>query len=129
MKTTKKMYVLTVGEYSDYRVLGVFSSPELAEEVYAKRKDIGRDYCHSVEEYFLNNDPNAPEGMKPCSVIMRRDGSVTNIQINPDGSSTYEDQFISEKIDRRFYMWARDDKHAVKIANERRTKMIAENQW
>lgn len=125
----KTMFVLTAGEYSDYRVLGVFSSKEKAEEVYAKRKDTGRDYCHAVEEYFLDNDPHTPNGLKSYAVIMKRDGGVTDIQINPEGYGIYTDDFVSWHRDRRFYMWARNEKQAVKIANERRTRMIADNQW
>jgi len=28
-----------------------------------------------------------------------------------------------------FYIWAKDEMHAVKIANERRVQLIASNQW
>lgn len=29
----------------------------------------------------------------------------------------------------RFYCWAKDKEHAVKIANEKRTVLVATNQW
>jgi acyl-CoA reductase-like NAD-dependent aldehyde dehydrogenase len=29
----------------------------------------------------------------------------------------------------RFYMWAKDEEHAVKIANERRAALVAANVW
>ena len=129
MRKPNTIFVLTAGEYSDYRVLGVFSSKEKAEEVYAKREVTGRDYCHAVEEYFLDNDPNTPEGMKSCSVLMRRDGMVVDIKVDTNGGRLCLDAFFSKKLDRKFFMHARNEKHAVKIANERRTKMIAENRW
>ena len=40
---------------------------------------------------------------------------------------TFPEKLKTGKID--FFVWATDEKHAVKIANERRTQFLASNKW
>lgn len=41
----------------------------------------------------------------------------------------WEDHFYHGQAMRMFYVYARDEQHAVKIANERRSMMIANGEW
>lgn len=111
----KTIYVLTEGDYSDYHIVGVYSTKELAEEAQTL-------YEHSqIEEYDLDDIPEHPPGMKAWFVRIS-DGKLDDIftqQVSP----------FDEKVPREFeyeyhdgetayfvYCWAVDDKHAEKIA-------------
>jgi hypothetical protein len=43
--------------------------------------------------------------------------------------STKEKAEELKKLTEDFYMWAKDELHAVKIANERRIRLIESNSW
>lgn len=140
---SQTIYVVTVGSYSDYRIAGVFSTKELA-ELFAVAINDGE-----VEEYEL--DPTGPEiraGMKYFEVEMYRDGSSNVNDVHPEYgelqdiiglktgysvSSVYEDVNTYKISHYVFcmtaYVVARDEQHAAKIANERRTQSIASGEW
>jgi hypothetical protein len=123
-----KLYMVTDGNYSDYHVCGVYSTPEKAErarQLYA---------ADGIEEMDLDAMPDAPDGMARWIVMMNRDGhssSVRHVDASPEW--LFEDQFYrsesTEASEWGFTMWARDEEHAVKIANERRIQLLANNQW
>ena len=69
-----KVYLVTDGDYSDYRVLGVYSSMEKAEHaklLYAADND--------VEEYELDAVPESPPGLLAYVVIMELSGDVSRM--------------------------------------------------
>jgi len=121
----KIIYVVTKGEYSDYRICGVFDNKPDASYVAAK-------YDGEVETYSLN--PAVCElrkGYTGFIVRMERDGTTDSVE-------EWEDFIAEEEEEPTFFpliswmvtnMYAKDAKHAVKIANERRTRMIAEGRW
>ena len=124
MSTT--IYACESGEYSDYGVDALFTHREDA-ELYIK--------AHGGEIRERTLDPDMTEyrkGLAPHWVIMQRDGTARTVDVvrflEQDRSNHYEsdtyprDEWI-------FYMWAKDEKHAVKIANERRTQLLATNRW
>lgn len=49
-----RVYIVTSGTYSDYRINKVFSKKELAEAYLEQIKDIDSDW--SIEEYLLDED-------------------------------------------------------------------------
>ena len=87
----------------------------------------------SIEEWSLN--PYSLEirkGYKPFFVRMAKDGEVLEIL---ESDSTYgfrdtNDNYCFD-IHNNIYthVWAKDEKHAIKITNEKRTMAIANNQW
>lgn len=136
-----EVYIVTRGSYSDYSIHGVFFDKEVAFE-HAKQIttefDIGRVETHKIK---TNADLLAPVGHRAYSIIMDIDGNnngvsddsiVENdviefqsyIEIESKGS-TYE------KTGRyRFYIITdKGGEGAIKIANERRIRMIADNKW
>lgn len=121
-----KVYLVTDGYYSDYRVRGVYSTMEKAEQaklLYAADNDI--------EKYELDAVPDSPPGLVPFVVTITSSGDVRNAyresadQFSPRWHVTnwYGDPCGL------FYMWARDEQHAVKIANEWRAQIAALGLW
>jgi hypothetical protein len=131
------VWVVEDGVYSDYRVVGVFSTKQHAELIQEK---VGG----SIAEWPL--DPKVSElsqGYTVWRVEMLRDGTVERVE---QSEMTQYAVFSSEpEIWRRstapFYrgkgvqdclsgsVLARDAEHAIKIFNERRAQLIATNRW
>lgn len=127
-----EVYLISAGDYSDWHPVGAFSSRELAEEAIATYKEHGdEDVNDRIDVFTLDAMPYAPDehGLKHYYVRMRRDGDAEIEQwaapIGPD------DDVSGAPRDGRvpFHVSARDEQHAVKIANERRIALIAADQW
>lgn len=127
MSEPTKIYIVTQGDYSDCRNIGVFTSREKAEAA-------GGD---TVEEWLLDNVQGAPGHYDYFFLVMNRDGAVHSSQTTiPFGE--IEDpcpvqQWPSGKNPLygcwEFHVWATDLTHAIKIVNEQRAQLIAENKW
>jgi hypothetical protein len=103
------MYLVTAGSYSDYRVLGVYDTPEKAE-----RARVLYD-ADDVEEFTLNDIPETPPGLLPWRVVMKKDGSVflckrESAPIEP--SKELRDYGGRGAMSGEVY--AEDEKHAIK---------------
>ena len=108
-----KVYLATAGVYSDYRVVAVFSKREDAEELVKRcRFDDG-----DVEEYDLDPPVILPEdGFKPFSVMFSGDRvycDETTGFFCPTDSCVVDALGFTEVL-----CWARDKKHARKLASE-----------
>lgn len=130
------LYVVTEGEYSDYHIVGIYSTKEQAEKV--KKYHSGWWDYPDIEEWEL--DGNVPEDIES----MREYYRVTH----------YIDQWLKDSWDcRRFtkvgeetkkeLSWnffigigkeftidipcdrAKDEQHAIKIAQDKRIELIA----
>jgi hypothetical protein len=130
MKYTK-IYVVTAGDYSDYHICGVFDS--LPNANHAKK--LFGEGCR-VEIYKINKIPKSPKDMFFYRVTMDRDGNTKycfnegienggNTKDRINGSRDYIDDYNRLVC----YLWAKNEKHAVKITNERRTQLIALNKY
>jgi len=73
----KKIYVLTEGDYSDYHIVGVYSTPELAQEAQTLYPDSG------IEEYDLDDIPEHPPGMLAWGVNIEDSTIVYTYLVNP----------------------------------------------
>lgn len=134
------VWVIEQGSYSDYRVVGVYSSAKNAQLV-ADRLNAGERYGDDATVAKWPLDPAIAEinaGLSQWLVTMAYDGTVE--QVRPTTSSSYDlggdlgvwqrtkapawkGQPISDAI--HGTTWATDEQHAVKIANERRIQEIA----
>jgi hypothetical protein len=117
----KMVYLVSTGCYSDYTIRGVYSTEEKANRA-------AELYGGSVESMALDDMPDAPPGMVAWEVRMLRDGSTEWAR------RAYEPTPSDHPPTPRYggatlEMWATDSAHAVKIANERRIVMLAENRW
>jgi len=121
------IYLVTDGSYSDYCVLGVYSTKEKAE--HAKRLFAADN---GIEEYGLDATPDSPPGMLAYQVSMLVSGDVKDVwQVTVDGFEPrwYVARQWGADVIVVFHVWARDIEHAVKIANEWRAQIVALGLW
>ena len=115
-------YAITEGEYSDYRVLAVFSTKELAEKELPNYSIVR--YPAKIEEFPFDPEvPTPPPGMAGFCCGTRMSGDVFASARTPHEMATYENvgtvtTGLSKK-DYRILLWARDKEHAIKIAAEK----------
>jgi len=111
----KTIYVLTEGSYSDYHIVGVYSTKELAEEAQSLHD------CAEIEEYQLDNIPKYPPGMVAWHVRITR-GEIwfgDSWQTNPFDDKVPSEEEYSYADGSSHYVvkcWATDKEHAEKIA-------------
>lgn len=122
------VFVLEDGQYSDYHIIGVFSSRENAESV---QRVVGGD----INEVPL--DPGIAEinaGLRRHYIYMQMNGDVTVHRQDDDGLWTYCKVEVLAKngtpVNRGIYgyVWAESAEHAAKIMNEKRTAFLATGQ-
>lgn len=133
------VYLVSDGDYSDYCVLGVFSTLALAEEYKSMRNAM-----NDIAEYELDPMPinKPPPGMWLYRVVMERTGELGKYGDYKNAATIEPYRLDCEEEEREdclwgsdpkgpmeFYMFARDEKHAVKIANERRLQLLALDRW
>jgi hypothetical protein len=137
----KSVWVIEQGSYSDYHVVGVFSSRKNAKLVL---DSLTKDYDEpTIAEWPI--DPAVTElnaGLTVWLGEMLRDGTVERcVQWDNSGYHLSNDLTIWRREDAPAYrgkgvlnclhgtVWAKDQKHAVKIFNEKRTQLIAQDKW
>lgn len=138
------VYLVTKGRYSDYSVYGVFTDKALAEEYAAQISDKWDTGCVSERKIMTQSDLPVPHGFRGYYILMDRDGnseSIESAEVNEsdDDETGYPD--VEGKAENGEYIHVYTGKYnfyvltdkgeqgAVKIANERRIRMIAENKW
>jgi hypothetical protein len=129
MDEQRTIYVVTAGEYSDYGIRGVFDDRELA-EAFAERSQ--RYDSARIEEWDLNPfTEELREGLVPYFVSLKRNGDVGRIWVdNPPASEITPSMGLTcDRTEAFTTCFARDEAHAVKIANERRAQFIASGGW
>lgn len=122
-----KVYVITKGEYSDYRICGVATDPEKADALakfYSDRYDTAE-----VEEYDTEDNPDLTEGKKVFRMRFDRYGNADDIH------EVDVHYYWYKKLPREYrgepgfvYVFVQADtqEDAVKIGAERRAKYLAE---
>ena len=141
-----KIYIVTAGDYSDYHINGVCSTEEKADELMKLTRG---DY---IEEFELDVFPEHPPGLYKFQVGMNKNGDTrapnhqTHGVYRMDCTDTFKiyahygkDDIVvlPPEVDWQpggdgytvFYVWAKDETHAVKIANEKRVGLILNNTW
>ena len=127
-----KVFVVTQGEYSSYRIVAVFSTEDKAKEFVA---NIGQTSTYDGPdiETFEIDPPNVWGYV--TSLYMDRDGKSwggttrrvhlpqTSHRIVSEGRALYVEIATSEQKASAHY------DQAVKVANEIRTQLIATMQW
>jgi hypothetical protein len=141
------IYIVTTGEYSDYRVDAVFDNEEAANNYIENNRDRSvnkqgelDDFDHyELLPWEMNSSCPLIKDRIMWNVHMRKDGETQSVSRAPN-SSELECEF-SDDWDWEKYrgmrplpllfarVEARDEQHAVKIVNERRIQLIAEDKW
>lgn len=117
-----KVYIVTAGEYSDYRIERVFSTKDKAQEYL---NHLGNTHNASMGEYIL--DKETPHGLFAyCVYIDEKDGSSSSELVSFNKIDGYRRknafQYHDNRNGNKFYWFnieARDATHAIKIASER----------
>lgn len=124
-----KVYVLTSGIYSNYHVVGIFSSEAkalgAAESMGLKiASDQGSIDEYEMDEFFRS-------GMFAYRVTMNLRGNDAQIVLTeaPDDNRVEGNwRMFIERNEHGWFRtecWARDSEHALKIANERRIQWLS----
>lgn len=128
-----KVYIVSTGSYSDWMILGIYTTPDKAEKAKA---DYGAE--NDVEEHDVDKFPQIPAGLRPYNVVMTCAGGLLQQpqQARPLYVDGWKDKWQPWSSLRSpetqaviFNLWARDEEHAVKIANDRRAQLIATGEW
>ena len=127
MTKNKQIFVVTQGDYSDYHIIGIFNSFEKAEiyhQTFKKNDDI-----NPIEEHNLNPyQYELKNGYKSYTIEMKRNGDIVKIT-KLSGLQTTEPYVTYNRQSMIHICVAKDEKHAIKIANEKRAILIAYNKW
>lgn len=121
-----KVYVITMGDYSDYHICAVTLDPDHAERL---KTIFTKDYDETRVEVF---DTDAPvdllSGKKPYSVVFEKNGDVRRIaDCDPEWIVSNESVWtLLERDDLCVCVAADDPAAAIKIAAEKRAKYLAE---
>ena len=113
------IYILTEGSYSDYHVIGVYSTKELAEKAQFVYED------SQIEEYTLDDVPDYPPGMKGWYVNIddAKPDEPYSYQVSPDyaiiPSESEYNYHYNKQTGYYVYCWAVDKDHALKIARDK----------
>jgi hypothetical protein len=140
----KSVFVVERGRYSDYHVVGVYSSRKNAKQI-ADALNAGDTYGDAATVAEWPIDPAVAElnqGMKQHTIVMLADGTVERCDAREfsayeiGGSveiwrrtqaPAYKGKAIPDAL--MATIWAKDATHAIKIANEKRAEMIADGRW
>ncbi len=123
-----KVYLITTGEYSSYRVCGAFSSKEKALNFIGQAED-GKDGHYypwecpfNLEIYDLDVGTDEIKYL-PFVIEMDLSGNVINSHIL-DYRANWPDRlnYDNETKIFEFFVFAKDLNHAIKICGERRIR-------
>ena len=133
-----KVFLITSGTYEDYSIACICSTPEKAAEAVKLFEE------SKIEEYEMDAIPEHPQGLFPYHVVMATNGEFMVEVANASMVKSMEVIKIpqrlstSEVLNRMpeycqahgtFYLWAKHEQDAVRIANEIRLQLIVENKW
>lgn len=125
-----KVYVVTAGSYSDYHIVSIFTDKKVANK-FNKEMLLNENSVLTMKTDVI---PKTPVGRYPYLVQMKYDGTFVRIDRKSYDCfvpCVYITTFGGKDDFNQMHacVWAKDEKHAVKIASEKRTQMIAKNEW
>lgn len=127
----KTIYAVSRGCYSDYSIVALFSTRDDA-KLYMERHPVEYSDWNEIEEFTLDAGiDKLRKGFGTWWVQMSDDGSVSACEPQPlhDPRPDTEMRSHVKTVQRRpwfnWYGWAKDEKHAVKSANEHRIQLLA----
>ncbi len=127
---SETVWVVEQGEYSDYHIVGVFSSSANAQQIADAVNTTPYGDRATVAEWPL--DPlvtQLQQGLLFYRVDMQRNGTVDGVELRGMDERDLAGEF--EVYGNVLYAtaWAKDEQHAIKITNEHRTRLIATGEW
>lgn len=129
---TKKVYVVTAGDYSDYHIKGIFDSREKAEEYINHSTDSD---LNDIEEYNLN-EPKPDKSEKVFTLRSEFDAIDFEVIGYKAAPNHYKDLMCRAdsggwipRNDVIFYICSDTRERAIKIASERLRQVKAEEHF
>ncbi len=130
-----KVWICSNGSYSDYRVTALYSDESTAQRV---TEAYGWDNPPEESELDPATPPEVQQGMSYFRIWMWENGDVAQAYLSEPDANAPAVQWFHQRFgsypERRTGLqfwtscWADDEKHAVKIANERRIMALASGQ-
>ena len=126
----KTVYIVTSGEYSDYGIDAVFSTKADA-ELYCKQPGHSGSCCPGIEEWEMDAlTKPLRAGYVNYFVRMAKNGDTIEHWTKPIGDALFDrDYGYDVRKNLIMEITAKSLEHAVKIANETRTQILANNTW
>jgi len=116
-----KVYVVTSGSYSDYRIEAIFENKEDAEALANVLSD-----GNGVDEWEANKQKVVPL----WSIWMEKNGDLAEDYVSPSANTgSKEDIYCYDDDSIHFEIFADTLERAIKVANERRAIIIAQGFW
>lgn len=140
---SKEVFALTSGDYSSYRVMAIYSTLEIAKQALAKY-GIKNPEDFNIETYVLDKNIEAIlSDYKPFYILMLKDGTTERSEKASRSTDIINTFYLWDRPNAPYFknqnpippkvlradVWAKDIKHAIKITNEHRIKLIANNEW
>ena len=128
MKKQKTIYIVTSGDYSDYQTHCVFSTEKMAEDFIKFEKD-NNEYYHynyEIEEHDL--DIPKDKWTVIATIVMNKNGDTTYSDISTQIGKLY----LTKKFFHNcLHIDIKSDsvERAIKVVNEKRMQMLANNEW
>lgn len=119
-----KCWIIEKGEYSDYQVLGIFSTKENADRICAMLRE-AKNYGDEPEVVERELDPFVDELNAGYALfcIVFRNNEISLVTV----SNMLEPQdYLWANGNGAFYIWAKDRKAALKIVAERHARAVYE---
>lgn len=130
-----KVFVVTSGSYSDYGIDAIFTTRELAQSfIDAFKTDKWNEM--DIEEWDLDpNKKHLKQNRKPYFLRINKKGDVSDLSL-ADSAYGFKQDMPEAKISYTHNLewmnincFADDENHAVKIAGEKRSQILATNTW
>lgn len=138
-----KVYIVTSGDYCDYRIKAVFSTLKGAKQYKEQYAD--QDYIQ-IDDWIVDEPyESGPPGMKFYTVVMIASGDVESITVGryDMNEEPFADTAWSHKTYREMFgnlaltpydalrvgCWARNEEHATKIAGEKMAEAKARGEF
>jgi len=130
-----KVFVVTSGTYSDYGIDAIFTTRELAQS-FIDAFEANKWHEMDIEEWDLDpNEKHLKQNRKPYFLRINKEGEVTDLEVAdssygfkqdiPEAEISYTANFEWMNIN----CFADDENHAIKIAGEKRSQILAANLW
>jgi len=128
----KKVFLVSSGCYSAYKVEAIFTIRKKA-EAYIKNIKKAYNGYNDIEEIELDKEFKKIK-YSLWHVEMEKNGKVIDCKemitrIDREGIDIDIDYYIDVCNDGHFYVDAKDETHAIKIANEKRAYLVANEAW
>ena len=115
-----KVYVVTSGSYSDYRIEGIFKKKEDAETLASVLSD-----GNEVDEWEVNTRRVVPL----WALWMKKNGDLDEDYGTPYANTGDKEEIYTYEDTATFNVFADTVERAIKIANERRAIILSHNFW